>query len=377
MKKLITKYSFSAADKTVTLLDYTTLKLEGVLLITNVTDNVIIYNFADATKGGTVSGNVISLDYDTATMDNTDSLQIFYDDGLLTMGDDSPVKIKIGDEPVALKGAGNIPIAQLETGELLVIDPLLDKIFGAAPVFDGKGGIRTSLAPDIIVNSNIYTVQSYCMMNLDGRTAAVIQLFGTFAGTITFEATANGGDWTTIFGQVINTVGAPAATSTAAGIFRFNTTGLYAIRARYSTYTSGVCQVFMRGTNSIPPDAIGTVAGSGTFTISGAVTEATLDAMNSPIARPGIIAPTAPTLQTAGVAPWAYLTPQIVTRMRTEAAGSEKLPFTQIPYTNEMSVKDVPLFQMLEKVWLQLAMHNQLFMVANNIPLPNGWETIA
>lgn len=79
MKKLISNYSFNAAAKQITLSDYTSIDLESLLLITNVTDNVIIYNFAGQGKGATISGNVLTLDYDTTSMSNTDSLQIFID----------------------------------------------------------------------------------------------------------------------------------------------------------------------------------------------------------------------------------------------------------------------------------------------------------
>ena len=80
MKTLITNYSFSAGGKTITFNDYTTIDLNRVLLITNVkSPQVIIYNFADSSLGGTVSGNVLSLSYNTASMANTDSLQIYYD----------------------------------------------------------------------------------------------------------------------------------------------------------------------------------------------------------------------------------------------------------------------------------------------------------
>lgn len=78
MKKLVTSYTFNAADKTITSSDF--VSLDAVLLITNVTDNVIIYNFAGAGKGGTLAGTTLTLDYNTATMDNGDSLQIFVDD---------------------------------------------------------------------------------------------------------------------------------------------------------------------------------------------------------------------------------------------------------------------------------------------------------
>lgn len=80
MKILINSYSFDASARTITFLDYSSIFLDSVLLITNVTDNVIIYNFAGSGKGGTVSGNVLTLAFDTTTMADTDSLQIYYDD---------------------------------------------------------------------------------------------------------------------------------------------------------------------------------------------------------------------------------------------------------------------------------------------------------
>jgi len=90
MKILITNYSFNASAKTITFNDYASIDLERILLITNVTDNIIIYNFADPTKGGTVSGNVLTLTYNTTSMSNTDDLQIFYEDiGKVSSGGDT------------------------------------------------------------------------------------------------------------------------------------------------------------------------------------------------------------------------------------------------------------------------------------------------
>lgn len=80
MKTLVTTYTFDASAKTIAFGGYVTINLERVLLIVNATDNVIIYNFADATKGGTVATNVLTLTYDTAAMDDTDKLLIYYDD---------------------------------------------------------------------------------------------------------------------------------------------------------------------------------------------------------------------------------------------------------------------------------------------------------
>jgi hypothetical protein len=81
MKKLVENYSFNAASKQITLTDYTSIDLESLLIITNVSSNIIIYNFAGQGKGATIAANVITLDYDTTAMSNSDKLQIFIDDG--------------------------------------------------------------------------------------------------------------------------------------------------------------------------------------------------------------------------------------------------------------------------------------------------------
>ena len=80
MKIKVNNYTFNKTAKTVTFNDYTSIRLDGVLLITNVTRNIIIYNFASPALGGSLIGNVLTLTYDTSAMNNTDSLQIFYED---------------------------------------------------------------------------------------------------------------------------------------------------------------------------------------------------------------------------------------------------------------------------------------------------------
>ena len=79
MKTLITNYTFDASAKTISFDDYTGIDLNRVLLITNVTTNTIIYNFANSLLGGSVSGNVLTLTYNTTSMSDTDTLQIYYD----------------------------------------------------------------------------------------------------------------------------------------------------------------------------------------------------------------------------------------------------------------------------------------------------------
>ena len=74
-------YIFDPAAKTITFtgLQYT-ITLANILLITNTTANTIIYNFADSTNGAvSFASNVLTLDYNTASMNATDALQIYID----------------------------------------------------------------------------------------------------------------------------------------------------------------------------------------------------------------------------------------------------------------------------------------------------------
>jgi hypothetical protein len=75
----IGSYIFSASAKTITFLGLPTITLDQVLLITNVLDGIIIYNFASSSLGGVLVGSVLTLDYDTTSMSDSDPLQIYID----------------------------------------------------------------------------------------------------------------------------------------------------------------------------------------------------------------------------------------------------------------------------------------------------------
>ena len=77
MKELVTTYVFSASANTITSTSFNS--LESVLLITNVSRNAILYNFADNTLGGSLVGNVLTLAKDCSGMSDADLLQIFID----------------------------------------------------------------------------------------------------------------------------------------------------------------------------------------------------------------------------------------------------------------------------------------------------------
>jgi hypothetical protein len=86
MKKLLGQdttgtYTFNPTAKTVTFSGLSQqVTLANILLITNVTANTIIYNFASSTTGAvSFVNNVLTLDYDTTSMSATDVLQIYID----------------------------------------------------------------------------------------------------------------------------------------------------------------------------------------------------------------------------------------------------------------------------------------------------------
>lgn len=77
MRKIIldeNKYTLDASAKTITFTEDIT--LQHLLLITNIEDNLIIYNFACDGFGGSFSGRVLTLDYDVTAMSDTDNLSV-------------------------------------------------------------------------------------------------------------------------------------------------------------------------------------------------------------------------------------------------------------------------------------------------------------
>jgi hypothetical protein len=83
------------------------------------------------------------------------------------------------------------------------------------------------------------------VLPMDGAKAAMLQVTGTFVGTITFEATVDGSNWVTYALSDLSTAARThATTQTTTGIYVADDgAGLAAIRARISAYTSGAITV--------------------------------------------------------------------------------------------------------------------------------------
>lgn len=78
MKIIPITYTFDASAKTIDCADFT--RIEIIYLITNVKTWDIIYQFNNASKGGTLAGTVLTLVFDTTSMSDTDELQIVLQD---------------------------------------------------------------------------------------------------------------------------------------------------------------------------------------------------------------------------------------------------------------------------------------------------------
>ena len=78
MDTQIKSYVFNKTLKSIAFTEYTSIRRDSIRMIANVTAGIIIYNYADPLKGGTVLGNVLTLEYDTAAMNDLDDLQIVY-----------------------------------------------------------------------------------------------------------------------------------------------------------------------------------------------------------------------------------------------------------------------------------------------------------
>lgn len=90
-------------------------------------------------------------------------------------------------------------------------------------------------------------VEEEITMNVRGLAGVGLQLAGTWAGTVSFEATLNGRTWVA-FNMVPSNSATPASSATATGCWSANCAGYEAVRARFSTATSGAVEAWMEGT---------------------------------------------------------------------------------------------------------------------------------
>jgi hypothetical protein len=164
MKTKISNYTFDKTAKTVTFTDYTTIYLDGILLITNTTNNTIIYNFADSTKGGTVLTNVLTLIYNTNSMNDSDKLLIYYDD---------PIKNQATNESLTV-----LQTLVASTNELIALNRRIVKLLEVSGTADVRN--RQMVTIGAVQTSQASSTPTEC--------AATVPVSGTVTATLSGNA---------------------------------------------------------------------------------------------------------------------------------------------------------------------------------------------
>jgi len=286
--------------------------------------------------------------------------------------------------PLHEVSVGGEPLVQFDNG-VAVYDTTMSTVFGTQSLLNLRNRLKVSTDfEDVQVVGRIGASNEALGIDCAGKQTVLVQLAGTWTGTVTFEARGNSGNFQTINGVAPNG-SALVSTTTANGIFRFNTGGHTRFQARFSTATTGTVQLALIASAELSLVSLGApVQGSqlqpltqrassyelSTFDtyLSGTLTRPTVD--------PAPIAPSAPTLPSSYVSNFLGKFPQIYPRARVEIGGDQRLPLAQDPLTKRLSVQYDEGTRLLEEILLQLKMLNQATMQANNITPPRGWEEI-
>jgi hypothetical protein len=386
MKTILKRYLFDPINRTIAILDpdIGEVTLEHVLLITNVTANVIIYNPFVTGSYCTISNNILTLHYDTTAMSVSDKIQIFLDVNVSTQEEQESLEMQYTYDIAMQRVFGSNPITD-EQGRLTAktINPILKDVVGKLYATNHMINIDTLDSQQVIVQ----------LRPADGQSLSAI--------TIQFEVTVDGANWVAIDGRCItatNTIfGQYWDTSTygsGISIWNFKTGGFKQFRARMTGITSGVVDVLLR-TSSAPWSwmAWNNRRGySGEMPVSesnmGSNTNSGIGQLSSnPVTYsiPSTPAPNGTPVFPAGISsnpgqpsgfvnPVFYKFPQRLQRMRVQSGGDQMLPFAQRPHTLELKVVDDDLYRLVEEMLMHIKMLNTNFANINNINLPKGME---
>lgn len=219
MKQIIKNYVFNAAARTITFGDFSSVSLDRLLLITNVTSNTVIYQFNNAALGGTVAGNILTLTYNTASMASGDKLQIMYD---CAAGD--PIYDSGGAQGTV---QGNTGSGSPDSGNPVkiggvyhAVQPTFNDGQRVDAQFDIHGNLLTSLATGIAgedATNNVMGITQKPVLS-SAYTVSVATAFGTSAAAnlkaipgLFFGVYVTNQNAALRYFQIFNSSGVPAA----------------------------------------------------------------------------------------------------------------------------------------------------------------------
>lgn len=106
-------------------------------------------------------------------------------------------------------------------------------------------------------------------ISIQNLSSFVFTVSGIFVGTVVFEGSEDGVNWSTLEASALGSTAAPVTSATAPGLFEVQVAGLQLVRSRVSAYTSGAITVSGHGGTSSfvqPGGASGGGGGGGAVT---------------------------------------------------------------------------------------------------------------
>lgn len=104
------------------------------------------------------------------------------------------------------------------------------------------------IQPDITASGSLTAAAQTVSLSLNGQSGATVQITGTWVGTITFEGTVDGTNYSPING-VFSSSSTPKPTATANGIYRITPSGMASFRANMTAFTSGTAAISIRASS--------------------------------------------------------------------------------------------------------------------------------
>jgi hypothetical protein len=193
MKQLVKNYSFNTSTKAVTMSDFTTIALQQILLVVDITTGKIIYNPMDGTGGPpSVATNVLTLTALQGGENNTDKLGIFYE---AQSGDPAAVIYDGGQRTMAASHPVVLASDQSSIPVAATLNVETTKSIGVVRTADGSGNLLTSTGTALDVNVKSGAIPT---------------------GSNTIGAVTQSGNWTTrMVGNAGATLDSAAAGATA------------------------------------------------------------------------------------------------------------------------------------------------------------------
>jgi hypothetical protein len=262
-RRTFQKTTFNPATRQVTFVDLTTLDKSRILLITNSTQNRVIYNPNATGLGGTVSGNVLTLTFDTTTHGANDDLIVAYENGDNKVGVLSSAILVVSYVNILSGGAGYTSAPTVAfVGNASTVQPAAIAIINNGSVVGiqiTNPGVSTVAPTSVTLTGGGFTTAATCStptcgqfvrQAIDGESKVTFQTLGSWAATLQLEATIDGNNYFAL--KALNqTDGTSLNSSWTANILAESDIGAYRyVQIRCSAYTSGQVLVNLKLSNA-------------------------------------------------------------------------------------------------------------------------------